>query len=176
LRFFFGVTLGRPELPERIPYARQPRRLPVVLSADEVVRFLEAVPGVRNRTALTTAYAAGLRAAETARLKIRDIDSRRRVIRVEHGKGGKDRYVMLSPQLLNILRTYWGLTHPKIWLFPGRDRNRPIDPQTLQVACKTACETAILDKHVTVHTLRHNSECRIIPSAGPNGVEIPGIF
>src|SRR5271155_4231597 len=109
LRFFFGVTLGRSELPQRIPYARQPRRLPVVLSADEVVRFLEAVPGVRNRTALTTAYAAGLRAAETTRLKITDIDSRRGVIRVEQGKGGKDRYVMLSPQLLKILRTYWGL-------------------------------------------------------------------
>ncbi len=88
LRFFFGVTLGRPGLPERISYARQPRRLPVVLSADEVVRFLEAVPGVRNRAALTTAYAAGLRAAEAARLKIADIDSARGVIRVEHGKGG----------------------------------------------------------------------------------------
>ena len=176
LRFFFGVTLGRSELPERIPYARQPHRLPVVLSADEIVCFLEAVPGVRNRTALTTAYAAGLRAAEAARLKVADIDSRRGVIRVEHGKGGKDRYVMLSRQLLGILRAYWTLAHPKVWLFPGRDANRPIDPQALHAACKIACEAAGLDKRVTVHTLRHNSECRIIPSGDPNGVEIPGIF
>jgi len=168
LRFFFGVTLGRSELPERIPYARQPRRLPVVLSADEVVRFLEAVPGVRNRAALTTAYATGLRAAETARLKITDIDRKRGVIRVEHGKGGKDRYVMLSPRLLNILRTYWGLTHPKIWLFPGRDGNRPIDPQTLQVACKVAREMAGLDKRVTVHTLRHSFASHLLE----NGTDI----
>ena len=89
LRFFFGVTLGQPTLPERIPYARLPRRLPAVLSADEVVRFLQAVPGIRNRAALTTAYAAGLRAAEAARLKIADIDSARGVIRVEHGSFGR---------------------------------------------------------------------------------------
>ena len=168
LRFFFGVTLGRPELPERIPYARQPRRLPVVLSADEVVRFLEAVPGVRNRAALTTAYAAGLRAAEVARLKIADIDSARGVIRVEQGKGGKDRYVMLSPRLLNILRTYWRLAHPKIWLFPGRDGKRPIDPQTLQVACKVAREMAGVDKRVTVHTLRHSFATHLLE----NGTDI----
>jgi integrase/recombinase XerD len=168
LRFFFGVTLGRPELPERIPYARQPRQLPVVLSADEVVRFLEAVPGIRNGAALTTAYAAGLRAAEAARLKIADIDSARGVIRVEHGKGGKDRYVMLSPRLLNILRAYWRLARPKTWLFPGRDGKRPIDPQTLQVACKVACETAGLDKKVTVHTLRHSFATHLLE----NGTDI----
>jgi hypothetical protein len=107
LRFFYGVTLGRPEIPERIAYAREPSRLPLVLSADEVVRFLEAVPGLRNRAALTTAYAAGLRVSEVVALKIPDIDSGRMLIRVEQGKGGKDRYVMLSPQLLDILRTYW---------------------------------------------------------------------
>ncbi|MGO9771703.1 MAG: site-specific integrase [Roseiarcus sp.] len=156
LRFFFGVTMGRAELPERIPYARRPHRLPVVLSADEVVRFLEAVPGVRNRAALTTAYAAGLRAAEAARLKVADIDSGRGVIRVEHGKGGKDRYVMLSRQLLSILRSYWRLARPTIWLFPGRDASRPIDPQALHVACKMACEAAGLNKPITVHTLRHS--------------------
>jgi integrase/recombinase XerD len=168
LRFFFGVTLGRTGLPERIPYARQPHRLPVVLSADEVVHFLEAVPGVRNRAALTTAYAAGLRAAETARLKIADIDSRRGVIRVEQGKGGKDRYVMLSLQLLGILRAYYGLAHPRIWLFPGRDANRPLDPQTLNVACKIAREAAGLDKRVTVHTLRHSFATHLLE----NGTDI----
>src|SRR5580693_4538737 len=97
LRFFYGVTLGHREIPERIPYAREPGKLPVVLSADEVVRFLEAVPSLKTRAALTTAYAAGLRASETVGLKVGDIDSSRMVIRVEHGKGGKDRYVMLSP-------------------------------------------------------------------------------
>src|SRR3974377_1713198 len=125
LRFFYGVTLGRREIPERIPYAREPQKLPIVLSADEVVRFLEAVPSLRSRTALTTVYAAGLRVSEVVMLKIADIDSGRMVIRVEHGKGGKDRYVMLSPQLLRILRTYWRLTRPKRWLFPGRDDARP---------------------------------------------------
>ena len=113
LRFFYGVTLGHGEIPERIPYAREPRKLPVVLSADEVVRFLEAVPSLKTRAALTTAYAAGLRASEAVGLKVGDIDSGRMVIRVEHGKGGKDRYVMLSAQLLGILRTYWRLARPR---------------------------------------------------------------
>jgi integrase/recombinase XerD len=156
LRFFYGVTLGQAALPERIPYARAPRKLPVVLSADEVVRFLEAVPGLKSRAALTTAYAAGLRASEAVRLKLTDIDSRRMVIRVEHGKGGKDRYAMLSQQLLTILRGYWRLTKPRHWLFPGRDDSRPIDPQVLHAACRSACKAAGLAKRVTVHTLRHS--------------------
>ena len=140
LRFFYGVTLGRSDLPERIPYARTPRKLPVVLSADEVVGFLQAVKGTRNRVALTTTYAAGLRASETARLKVSDIDSGRMVIRIEHGKGDKDRYVMLSPQLLGILRTYWRLTKPGRWLFPRRDGGGPMDAQTLGVARRGECE------------------------------------
>ena len=105
LRFFYGVTLGQAIVPERIAYAREPSKLPVVLSADEVVRFLEAIPSLKSRTALTTVYAAGLRVSEVVLLKIADIDSQRMVIRVEQGKGGKDRYVMLSPQLLQILRS-----------------------------------------------------------------------
>ena len=109
LRFFYGVTLGMAETPERIAYAREPRRLPVVLSADEVVRFLEAVPSLKARAALTTAYAAGLRVSEVTGLRVTDIDSGRMMIRIEHGKGGKERYVMLSAQLLAILRTYWRL-------------------------------------------------------------------
>jgi integrase len=103
LRFFYGVTLGEAAIPERIAYARTPRKLPVVLSADEVVRFLEAVSGLKSRAALTTAYAAGLRASEVAGLLVEDIDSDRGIIRVRHGKGAKDRDVMLSPQLLGIL-------------------------------------------------------------------------
>jgi site-specific recombinase XerD len=93
LRFFFGVTLGHAEVPERIAYARTPAKLPTILNGDEIVRFLEAVPSLRTRTALTTAYAAGLRASEAVHLKVRDIDGERGVIRVEHGKGGKDRNV-----------------------------------------------------------------------------------
>jgi len=149
LRFFYGVTLGHGEIPERIPYAREPRKLPVVLSADEVVRFLEAVPSLKTRAALTTAYAAGLRASEAVELKVGDVDSGRMVIRIEHGKGGKDRYVMLSTQLLGILRTYWRLARPQRWLFP-------IDVQVLHAACRSACAAAGLAKRVTVHTLRHS--------------------
>jgi integrase/recombinase XerD len=156
LRFFYGVTLGQSELPERIPHAREPRKLPVVLSADEIVRFLEAVPGLKSRTALTTAYAAGLRASETARLKVGDIDSRRMMIRIEEGKGAKDRYTMLSEQLLTILRGYWRVVRPRHWLFPGRDEDRSIDPQALHAACRSACTASGLAKRVTVHTLRHS--------------------
>jgi site-specific recombinase XerD len=156
LRFFYGVTLGHGEIPERIPYAREPRKLPVVLSADEVVRFLEAVPSLKTRAALTTAYAAGLRASEAVGLRVANIDSGRMVIRVEHGKGGKDRYVMLSPPLLAILRAYWRVGKPTHWLFPGRDRDRPVSTATLQAACRVAAREAGLDKPVTVHTLRHS--------------------
>jgi site-specific recombinase XerD len=166
LRFFYGVTLGQAEVPERIPYARRPRTLPIVLSADEVVRFLEAVPSLKTRTALTTAYAAGLRASETVGLKIDDIDSKRMVMRVEHGKGGKDRYVMLSPQLLNILRVYWRIARPRDWLFPGRDG--PIDVQVLYSACRSACAAAKLGKRVTVHTLRHSFATHLLE----NGTDI----
>jgi integrase/recombinase XerD len=156
LRFFFGVTLGRQEAFARIAIAKEPKKLPVVLSADEIERFLQAVPGLRSRAALTTAYGAGLRVSEVASLRVGDIDSGRMLIRVEHGKGGKDRYVMLSPQLLAILRAYWRLAKPAHWLFPGRDPARPVSTATLQAACRVATREAELDKPVTVHTLRHS--------------------
>jgi len=149
LRFFYGVTLGEALIPERIPYAREPRKLPVVLSADEVVQFLEAVSSLKSRAALTTAYAAGLRASEVAGLRIEDIDSARGVIQVRHGKGAKDRNVMLSPQLLGILRTYWRLARPRLYLFPGRDQDHPID-------------------RVTLHTLRHSFATHLLE----NGTDI----
>jgi site-specific recombinase XerD len=168
LRFFYGVTLGHAEIPERIVYARSPRTLPTVLSADEVVRFLEAVPSLKTRTALTTAYAAGLRASETVGLKVGDIDSERGVIRVEHGKGGKDRSVMLSAQLLRILRIYWKLAKPQGWLFPGRDASRSIDVQVLYSACRSARVAAGIDKRVTVHTLRHSFATHLLE----NGTDI----
>ena len=121
LRFFYGVTLGEATIPERIAYAREPRKLPTVLSADEVVRFLESVSSLKARVALTTAYAAGLRVSEVVALKVRDIDSGRMVLRIEHGKGGKERYAMLSQTLLGILRAYWRLARPPLYLFPGPD-------------------------------------------------------
>jgi site-specific recombinase XerD len=164
LRFFYGVTLNRPEIPERIALAREPRKLPVILGADEVVRFLEAVPSLKTRTALTTAYAAGLRASEAVGLKVADIDSSRMLIQVRHGKGAKDRAVMLSPQLLSILRTYWRLARPKEWLFPGRDESKPIDVQVLHAACRSATKAAGLAKRVTVHTLRHSFATHLLES------------
>jgi len=164
LRFFYGVTLGHAVIPERIAYAREPQKLPVVLSADEVVRFLEAIPSLKSRTALTTVYAAGLRVSEVVLLKISDIDSHRKVIRVEQGKGGKDRYVMLSPQLLRILRSYWRLTRPKYWLFPGRDQEHPLVSNVLHAACRSACMAAGLSKQVTVHTLRHSFATHLLES------------
>jgi integrase/recombinase XerD len=164
LRFFFGVTLGRAGLPERIPHAREPRRLPVVLSADEVVRFLDAVSWLKHRAALTTAYAAGLRVSEVVNLKVTDIDSSRMLIRVEQGKGGKDRYVMLSPQLLGILRSYWRLTRPVRRLFPGRDADHSLHPTVLQGACRSARAAAGLDKRVTMHTLRHSFATHLLES------------
>jgi site-specific recombinase XerD len=156
LRFFYGVTLGRTAIVERIPYARKRRQLPVILSAEEVVRFFAAVPSLKHRTALMTAYAAGLRVSEAVRVKLTDIDSRRMLIRVEQGKGGRDRYIMLSSQLLVVLRAYWRETRPAHWLFPGQDDSRPLDPSVLQATCRTARAAAKLGKPVTVHTLRHS--------------------
>jgi integrase/recombinase XerD len=135
LRFFFGVTLGRKDLPERIAYARRSKTLPVILSPEEVATFLEAVPSRRDRVALTTAYATGLRASEVTGLRIQDIDSSRMVIHVANGKGGKQRYVMLLPKLLGILRAYWDIERPhRPWLFPGRSGDKPLDPSTLNAA------------------------------------------
>jgi integrase/recombinase XerD len=156
LRFFYGVTLGRGDAREQIVAAREPQRLPEILSGEEVVRFLETIPSLRNRVALTTAYAAGLRVGEVVRLRPASIDSSRMLIRVTQGKGGKDRYVMLSPQLLQILRTYWRLARPATWLFPGHDPEEPVSAATLQQACRQAARQAELSKPVTVHTLRHS--------------------
>ena len=164
LRFFYGVTLDRAEIPERIVYARTPRKLPSILSADEVVRFLEAVPSLKTRVALTTAYAAGLRASEAVSLQVADIDSDRMVLQVRHGKGAKDRTVMLSAALLAILRSYWRLARPTPWLFPGRSPEKPIDVQVLHAACRSAAKAAGLTKRVSVHTLRHSFATHLLES------------
>jgi len=156
LRFFFAVTLGRSEITERMPFVREPRKLPVVLSPEEVTRFLEAAPGLKYRAALSVAYGAGLRANEVISLKISDIDSNRMIIRVEQGKGRKDRYVMLSAHLLALLRAYWKAARPQGWLFPGRDRVTPLSTRQLNRACHFAAQTAGIDKRVSLHTLRHS--------------------
>lgn len=168
LRFFYGITLDRGEIPERIVYARMPRKLPTILSADEVVRFLEAVPSLKARAALTTAYAAGLRASEVASLRTCNIESDRMLIQIRHGKGARDRTVMLSPQLLEILRTYWRLARPQDWLFPGRTPDKPIDVSVLFAACRSATKAAGLTKRVSVHSLRHSFATHLLES----GVDI----
>jgi hypothetical protein len=169
LRFFYGVTLGRTAMVDRIPYARKRRQLPVILSADEIARFLAAVPSLKHRTALMTAYAAGLRVSEVVHLKLTDIDSGRMLIRVEQGKGGRDRYIMLSPQLLIVLRAYWRETRPAHWWFPGQDESRPLDASVLQWACRNARAAAKLGKLITVHTLRHSFATHLRAAPGSCG-------
>ena len=154
LRFFFGVTLGRHDIVEHTTFVHEPRKLPVVLSAEEVARLLNAAPGLKYKAALSVAYGAGLRAAEVVSLKVSDIDSKRMIIRVEQGKGGKDRNVMLSPSLLDLLRTWWRAARPHGWLFPGRDPAQPMTTRQLNRACHAAAQAAGIEKKVSLHTLR----------------------
>ena len=156
LRFFFKVTLGRPDLVERTAFVREPRKLPVVLSPEEVARLLDAAPALKYKAALSVAYGAGLRVSEVVALKVSDIDSKRMIIRVEQGKGRKDRYVMLSPHLLELLRAWYKAARPQGWLFPGRDRVQPMTTRQLNRACHAAADTAEIGKPVSMHTLRHS--------------------
>jgi integrase/recombinase XerD len=156
LRFFFRVTLKRHEIVEHTTFIHEPRKLPVVLSPEEVARLLNAAPGLKYKAALGVAYGAGLRAAEVISLKVSDIDSRRMIIRVEQGKGGKDRNVMLSASLLELLRTWWRAAQPQGWLFPGRDPAQPMTTRQLNRACHAAAEAAGIEKNVSPHTLRHS--------------------
>jgi site-specific recombinase XerD len=156
LRFFFGVTLGRDDAQAGMTTVREPRKLPVILSPEEVARLLDAAPGLKYKAALSVAYGAGLRASEVVSLKISDIDSTRMVIRVEQGKGGKDRYVMLSPPLLELLRAWWLEVRPQGWLFPGQNPVNPLTTRQLRRACHAAAEAAGIDKRVSLHTLRHS--------------------
>ncbi|SDR63952.1 Site-specific recombinase XerD [Rhizobiales bacterium GAS113] len=162
LRFFFTVTLDRPDLSRRLVLARHPRKLPNVLSVEEVGRLLEAAPGLKHKAALGTAYGAGLRVSEVATLKVDDIDSTRMLIRVEQGKGRKDRNAMLSPQLLALLRLWWregkrrNVMLPHGWLFPGRNALEPVSTRQLNRAVHEAAEVAGIKKRVTPHTLRHS--------------------
>jgi site-specific recombinase XerD len=164
LRFFYGITLGQKEAFERIVSGKEPEKLPPVLSRDEITRFLAAVAGLRNRVALATAYAAGLRIGEVVRLKIGSIDSARMLLHIEDGKGGRGRYAMLSPRLLVILRAYWKKARPSSWLFPGQEPGSHVSIGALQSACRAARRRARLDKRVTAHSLRHSFATHLLES------------
>jgi integrase/recombinase XerD len=155
LRFFYRTTLGRKEMIEFLPLPRYPRYLPTVLSQSEVKALLAAKTNLKHRALLTTIYAAGLRVSEATSLQIADIDSSRQLIRVRQGKGHKDRLVMLSPSLLELLREYWKAYRPATWLFPGDDPQRPIRTRSVYRICRDAGQEAGLSKIVTPHTLRH---------------------
>jgi site-specific recombinase XerD len=156
LRFFFRVTLKRPEAIDYIPIVRQPQRLPVILTPAEVASLLEAAPGLKWRTALSVAYGAGLRASEVVSLKVSDIDSARMRLRVEQGKGRRDRDALLSPHLLAVLRNWWKVARPPVWLFPNRLTSfDAVTPRSLNRAFHTAVRTAGIKKPVCLHTLRH---------------------
>jgi len=156
LRFFYTVTLKRPwVVADDIPAGRQAKKLPIVLSQDEVACFLGAVDNLKQRMVLTVCYATGLRISEAVHLTAAAIDSKRMVIRVEQGKGRKDRYVMLSPRLLGILRDYWETAHPREWLFPGERPGEPITRFSVERACRQARERSGVTRTVTPHSLRH---------------------
>jgi integrase/recombinase XerD len=156
LRFFFNVTLGRPDLAKHLAFIHEPRKAPVVLSPEEVARFLEAAPGVKYKAALSVAYGAGLRVSEVVSLKISDVDSERMMLRVEQGKGHKDRHAMLSPVLLELLRDWYRIARPRGWLFPGQNPVNPMTTRQLTRACHVAANVAEIAKRVSPHTLRHS--------------------
>lgn len=162
LKFFFGITLERPEALKRMSRMRKPQKLPQVLSVDEVARLLAGSRNPKHRAALAVAYGTGLRASEVVHLKIADIDSERMIVRVNQGKGQRDRYAMLSPSLLEILRAWWRCGHAQGkmllggWLFPGRNPANPLSTRQLNTACHRAATAAELDKRISMHTLRHS--------------------
>jgi site-specific recombinase XerD len=162
----FKVTLGRGDIDSHIRIAREPRKLPVVLSPEEVARLLDAAPGrgLKYKAALSVAYGAGLRVSEVVALKISDIDSQRMLIRVEQGKGRKDRYVMLSPHLLELLRAWYKQARPRGWLFPGRHPVQSMTTRQLTRACHEAAQAAGIEKRVSPHTLRHSFATHLLES------------
>jgi site-specific recombinase XerD len=158
LRFFFVKTLKRRYLLEDIPFPKVPRRLPIILSVEEVGRLLDSARNLMDRTLLMVLYSTGMRNRELRNLQVKDIDSKAMLIHIQHGKGGRDRYVPLSPKLLETLREYWRWMKPKTWLFPGTvdggRADKPITPKVVWDACQSAAERAGLEKHVSAHLLR----------------------
>tara|TARA_B110000977_G_scaffold134336_1_gene170981 strand:- start:1578 stop:2543 length:966 start_codon:yes stop_codon:yes gene_type:complete len=170
LSFFFAATCPRPEMKRHMRYQRAAKKIPVVLSAEEVTRIIEAAPGpgLRYRAAFSVAYGGGLRASEVTHLKVGDIDSDRMLIRIEQGKGRKDRQVMLSPSLLDLLRDYYREARPRGWMFSGRNRVDPISTRQFNRAFKVACDFAEIKKTVSPHTLRHSFATHLLE----NGTDI----
>ncbi len=162
LRFFFEVTVGEKQVVGKLNTVPVPRKLPVVLSREEVSRLLEATNSLKYKAAFSVAYGAGLRISEVASLKISDIDGERKTLHVEQGKGRKDRYAMLSPALLEILRRWWcegcarGLILDGGWLFPGQNPVNPLSTRQLSRAIRAAAVNAQIDKRVSMHLLRHS--------------------
>lgn len=157
VRFLYLETLEMPWPKKEFHRTRVEQTLPVVLSPDEVRRLFEHIPGVKNRAALMVCYGAGLRVSEAVAVKIAHIDSQRQLLRVKHGKGGKDRYTLLSPALLEVLRTYWRIVRPSgPWLFPSWRSERHLSAGSLQSACREAWQLAGLPKRVSPHSLRHS--------------------
>ena len=156
LRFFYRVTLKRPTIIDHTAFIHEPRKLPVVLSPEEVARLLDAAPGLKYKAALSVAYGAGLRVSEVVALKVSDIDSKRMLLRIEQGKGRKDRHAMLSPRLLELLRDWYRVARPQGWLFPGQNPVNPLTTRQLNRACHAAVHIADIKKRVSLHTLRHS--------------------
>lgn len=157
LKFLYGVTLDRPKVVTRIPWPKVPHKKPDILSGSEMEKVLAAVGSLVPAMALTTAYGTGLRISEACRLRVEDIDSKRGLIHVRLGKGGKDRYVMLPQRLLTMLRRYWAQVRPSGgWLFPGRKQGQPMTPSAVNKALDAAVRSVKLKKRVTAHTLRHS--------------------
>jgi site-specific recombinase XerD len=167
LRFFFTVTLGR-DFPLRyIPYPRKEKRLPVVLSREEVAHLLASVANPKHHAILATIYATGARLSEASNLQVTDIDSKRMMVRIRQGKGHKDRYVPLSPVLLPELREYWKIDRPRAWLFPGARIDLPMTRGAIGRMCRNACKRAGLTKIVSPHALRHSFATHLL-EAGTN--------
>jgi integrase/recombinase XerD len=165
LRFLYKVTLHKDwSLEEIIPAPKRPQKLPIVLSPEEVLQFLSCVQSIKHRTILTICYAAGLRISEAISLKVADIDNKRMVIRVEQGKGQKDRYVMLSPKLLDVLRAWWPVQKPKHWLFPGDRVGSHITREAVDDACQKAHRICRISKPITPHSLRHCFATHLVES------------
>jgi integrase/recombinase XerD len=156
LHFFYRVTLKKEFPKQEIVCAKVPKKLPIVLSREEVARFLAVIRNLKHRAMFTCLYAGGLRASELLALRVSDVDSQRMVIRVQQGKGRKDRYIMLSPKLLALLREYWRVRRPRLWLFPSPNGKQPMTVRGLERICDYLARRAGLEKKVTPHRLRHS--------------------
>lgn len=156
IRFFYRVTLPRPWAIAMVPYQKKARRLPQILTREEVQALIDATPNLKHRALLMTLYATGVRVSEACNLEVGDIDSARMVIQVRQGKGRQDRYVMLSARLLDALRAYWRKVRPHQTLFPGRDPSIPLSTNAVRSICRGAARRAGIGKRVTPHTLRHS--------------------